>query len=134
MVHATLTNLLIHHKFLAKNDEYQLLQRRIAGTISASAVPGASAGPSKSPPSTLADAMDDEDGPIIEEDSADGLEGSKQTSLVDVTFPELSHDSALNVSVLRERLLILLDHPSLENHLLRTNNLLYILVSLTLRC
>lgn len=122
-MHAALTNLLVHHKFLEKNEEYQLWQRRIAATS------GVPAGRTTEPATELATAEDDDNGPTVEEDDAGEDAGPKRPSLDDLNFSELTDEMALNVGVVRERLLMLLDHPGLENHLLRTNNVLYILAS-----
>ena len=45
-----------------------------------------------------------------------------------LTFTDLTEEQLMNGFILRERLIKLLDHPSLTNHLLRAKNLLPLLV------
>lgn len=67
----------------------------------------------------------------VEEDEADDpsiAPGPATASDWGLTFSELNEEQLMNGFILRERLVKLLDHPSLTNHLLRAKNLLPLLV------
>jgi len=71
----------------------------------------------------------------VEADEADDpsiAPGPATASDWGLTFSELTEEQLMNGFILRERLLKLLDHPSLTNHLLRAKNLLPLLVRLSL--
>jgi hypothetical protein len=109
-----MTNLLVFHAFLDQNENYRATKAGMAA-----AVPEAQLGVTGS---VEADEADD---PSI-------APGPATASDWGLTFTELTEEQLMNGFIIRERLVKLLDHPSLTNHLLRAKNLLPLLVRLSL--
>jgi hypothetical protein len=112
IIHAALTNLLVFHTYLQQNDTYRAtkLEQPVTETVQQSGV---------------SDALEDDDG---EADDSAIAPGPATASDWGLSFSELTETQLMNGFVLKERLLKLLDHPSLTNHLLRAKNLLPLLV------
>ncbi|WVR05664.1 hypothetical protein IAU60_002686 [Kwoniella sp. DSM 27419] len=121
VLHAAITNLLVFHRFLDKNPNYRALVGRPmteAEMIS----------PALRLPAELNAPMD------IDDDSPEDLvtETAQDPSTTDLTsfagwgfnFEPLSETELMAGHIVRARLLMVLDHPGLQNHLLRTMNLL----------
>jgi len=108
-----MTNLLVFHAFLDQNENHRATKAGMAA-----AEPQAQLGVTGS---VEADEADD---PSI-------APGPATASDWGLTFTELTEEQLMNGFIIRERLVKLLDHPSLTNHLLRAKNLLPLLVSLS---
>ncbi len=90
VLHGSITNLLVFHRFVEQNPNYRaiLAQKQI------------------------------------------GNGSSEAATLLNLNFPTLTEQDLMAGHIVKERLIRLLDHPSLENHLLRAKNLLPLIVSL----
>ena len=108
-----MTNLLVFHAFLDQNENHRATKAGMAA-----AEPQAQLGVTGS---VEADEADD---PSI-------APGPATASDWGLTFTELTEEQLMNGFIIRERLVKLLDHPSLTNHLLRAKNLLPLLVRLS---
>ncbi|KAI9634557.1 uncharacterized protein MKK02DRAFT_9015, partial [Dioszegia hungarica] len=106
VLHGSITNLLVFHPFLELNENYRAIKK--LGPLPGSA-------PAPAPTSDPAPA-EDEDDPAIDDNGGTGLTGF---DFRPITEPEL-----MNGHIVKERLLQLLDHPALQNHLLKARNLL----------
>jgi hypothetical protein len=105
-----MTNLLVFHAFLDQNENYRATKAGMAAAVSEAQL-GVTG-------SVEADEADD---PSI-------APGPATASDWGLTFTELTEEQLMNGFIIRERLVKLLDHPSLTNHLLRAKNLLPLLV------
>lgn len=111
MIHASITNLLLFHRFLDQNENYRAITKRAPF-----------AGPSTEPSVSAkgkdrAEELSEDEDEVGEENDA-GLD-----------FGPLTEHELMAGHVVKERLTRVLDSPSLKNHLLRSKNLLAILVS-----
>lgn len=109
IIHGALTNLLVFHSFLEQNENYKATKSE--ATVEPPTQPGVTG-------SVEAEEADD---PSI-------APGPATASDWGLTFTDLNEEQLMNGFILRERLVKLLDHPSLTNHLLRAKNLLPLLV------
>ena len=113
-----MTNVLVYHRFLDSNENY----RGLFAHLNAEDQPKTTT--SNTYDGLIDPALDEED--QIEEDLAD----AESTNVGwDIDFPLLSEDELAVGNVVKERLMYLLDHPNLKNHLLKARNLLQVLVS-----
>lgn len=116
MLHAAITNLLVFHKFLDQNDQYRA-HTQVQAVSTAAVAPVA---------------------PELDSIDADDERADNDTSVVagpatanewGLSFPTMTESELMTGLVVKDRLLKLLDHPGLTNHLLRAKNLLPLLVS-----
>ena len=110
-MHASITNLLVFHRFVHLNPHYQAHIRYSA----------------KEPDDSL-DADRDKDLPKAEDSEDDEADDGEDLSGLP-TFPRLHEAELMAGLVPRDRLVELLKSPVLKNHLLKARNLLYHLVS-----
>jgi hypothetical protein len=104
-MYASVTSLLIFHRFLDQNDNYRALVK--------TAVPEE---PSHQLISNIGgDAAEDASDPEAIED-------------LGLSFGPLTESEVMGGYIVKERLLRLLDHPALTNHLLRDKNILPLIV------
>lgn len=113
-LHAAITNLLVFHAFLDENPNYRATKYGYTNN------------------------NEPESEEIVEAPAAADTEvesaiaaGPATASDWGLKFPDLTESDMMNDLVVGERLLKLLDHPSLSNHLLRAKNLLPLLASLS---
>lgn len=117
VLHASITNLLVFHKFLERNVNY------IAHTKSGNEEPQ----PDTAPIAPELDTIDADDEKADNDASVDL--GPVTAGDWGLTFPTLTEAELMSGLVVQERVVKLLDHPGLTNHLLRARNLLPLLVS-----
>lgn len=117
-LHASMTNLFVFHRFLERNENYLSLAGRNEPAPEVGLI---------DPGDGLAD--EDDEG---EDDALDPVVGSvpKSANEWGFEFSPLTEAQLMAGHLIRERLVKLLDHPSLQSHLLRVRNLLPILVSI----
>nr|XP_018264916.1 uncharacterized protein I303_03097 [Kwoniella dejecticola CBS 10117]OBR87074.1 hypothetical protein I303_03097 [Kwoniella dejecticola CBS 10117] len=106
VLHASITNLLVFHLFLDQNPNYCALVGK-----------------------PLQSANDDNDEGADEPESGDeymdpALDDGSKFANWGFDFPVLSEADLMAGHAVKQRLLRMLDHPKLQNHLLRTKNLL----------
>jgi hypothetical protein len=110
IIHAALTNLLVFHVFLDQNENYRSTKAGMAAT-------------ELQPQLGVTGSVE-----VEEADDPSIAPGPATASDWGLTFTDLTEEQLMNGFILRERLVQLLDHPSLTNHLLRAKNLLPLLV------
>ena len=106
--HGATTHLLLFHKFFERNASYRAIKKLPPLTTKAK--------PKTAPKAGEADGDDGEDD---QTGSGQGLDFDRT--------PLTEHD-LMTGTVIKERLIQILDHPGLTNHLLRDKNLLELLV------
>jgi hypothetical protein len=128
-MHSTITNLLIFHRFIHLNPHYRASARLPPlsdDSTLPTGMPAAVELPEPSAPvTTTGSVAEDEEGDEEEEDESI----SKQDSLFNLNFGPITEEQLMAGHIVRERLLRLLEHPGLKNHLLRRKNLLPLVVS-----
>lgn len=120
--HSTVTNILLFHQFMNENHIYQAAIRESAAstlTVPASAVDQ----------SSVVDEDEDEDDAMADDDE-DAASTQQPEDGWNLDFPLLRADEIYAGHEVRERLIRILDHPNLKNHLLKATNLLHLLVSM----
>nr|XP_019050604.1 hypothetical protein I302_01041 [Kwoniella bestiolae CBS 10118]OCF29534.1 hypothetical protein I302_01041 [Kwoniella bestiolae CBS 10118] len=108
VLHAAITNILVFHRFLDQNPNYRALVGK--------------------PLDSLVEENDADDGPDEPDEDDDLID----PALTDATkfndwgfdFPAVSEAELMAGHSIKPRLLKMLEHPGLQNHLLRTKNLL----------
>jgi len=126
VTHSSVTNLLIFHRYLEQNAHYRASMRMRP-------LPGAGSGPSTAPVNQQADSstlpVDDDD---VEDEDDDNI--SPVDPGWDLSFGPMTEEELMVGHVVKERLIKLLDFPSLKNHLLKRKSLLQLLVSPKTEC
>lgn len=112
MIHASITNLLLFHRFLDQNENYRAITKRAPFAGPSTELSSSAKGKERAE-----DVAEEEEDEVGEENDA-GLD-----------FGPLTEHELMAGHVVKERLTRVLDSPSLKNHLLRSKNLLAILVS-----
>lgn len=123
VTHASVTNLLLFHRFLDQNPHYRASMRLPPLEPNQTAASETMAANEE----LAVPVVDDEDGD--EDDDEDDL--TRPTSDWELNFGPMSEEELMVGHVVKDRLLRLLDHPELRNHLLKRKNLLLLLVSPT---
>ena len=116
MLHAAVTNLLVFHKFLDQNDHYR-----------AHSEGKQTSRPAIAPVAPELDSIDADDERADNDTSVPA--GPATAHEWGLSFPPLTETELMTGLVVKDRLLKLLEHPGLTNHLLRAKNLLPLLVS-----
>jgi hypothetical protein len=122
VTHSSVTNLLIFHRYLDQNAHYRASMRMPP-------LPNADSGPSAT---TVDDALnlsiaapaDDDD---VEDEDDDAI--SPVDPGWNLSFGPMTEEELMVGHVVKERLVKLLEYPSLKNHLLKRKSLLQLLVS-----
>lgn len=122
MTHASVTNLLLFHRFLEQNAHYRASMR--LPPLEPEQPAAIEAAPAIEELTTPNLPGDDEEG---DEDEEEDL--TRPTSDWNLDFGPMSEEELMVGHVIKDRLLRLLDHPELRNHLLKRKNLLVLLVS-----
>lgn len=121
MLHGSITNLLLFHPFLELNENYRAI-KKLGPLPTAPAAPIPE--PDQADPSgttTLAGVEEEDDhDSTIDDDDGSGATG--------YDFGPMTEQELMTGHVVKERLIQLLEHPALQNHLLKSKNLLAILV------
>lgn len=107
--HGAVTNILIYHRFLDQNENYRNYERQQKAILSL-----------KSGQAGQADEPEDKDL------TSAGLTGHE--------FPPLKESELVTGHVVQERLVQLLDSPSLANHLLKLVHIVELVVGRTKHC
>lgn len=117
VLHASVTNLLVFHKFLERNVNY------IAHTKTSE-----DAEPEPAPVAPELDSIDADDEKADNDTSV--AAGPSTAGDWGLSFATLTEADLMSGLVVQDRVVKLLNHPGLTNHLLRAKNLLPLLVSL----
>lgn len=130
VIHGAITNLVIFHKFLEENSGYRASQGKEIAAVPAT-------GDGMPPVLNTEEAVPEEEkGDEEEEDGEQGdsfTNNSLPISDWGLDFTPLIEEELMAGHVPRQRILSILDHPNLTNHLLGTKNLLILLVSVAHR-
>lgn len=110
IIHGAVTNLLLFHRFLDQNETYRSMMKL---------PPLLKAEECNLPDDDAGEAADDAD-----DDAASGIGRAW-----DFDFPPLTEGELMAGHIVKERMIKILDHPSLVNHLLKNKNLLALIVS-----
>lgn len=124
MTHSSVTSLLLFHRFLDQNPHYRASMR--LPPLEAEQPVTVERPLPTDEPATSALAGEEEEG---DDDEDENL--TRQTSDWNLNFTPMSEEELMVGHVVKDRLLRLLDHPELRNHLLKRKNLLLLLVSPT---
>lgn len=121
VLHASITNLLVFHKFLEQNENYRAHTER-----------------KQVPATEIAPVAPELDSIDVDDEQADNdtsvTLGPATAGDWGLSFATLTEAELMSGLVVKARLLKLLDHPALTNHLLRAKNLLPLLVSRYIHC
>lgn len=118
MLHAAVTNLLVFHRFLNQNDHYRAHSEGKEMWR-----------PTFEPVAPELDSIDADDERADNDTSVPT--GPATAHEWGLSFARLTESELMSGLVVKDRLLKLLEHPGLTNHLLRAKNLLPLLVSET---
>lgn len=121
VTHSSVTNLLIFHKYLDQNAHYRA-SMRLPPLTNMDAAPAVRGDPATDFAFTAQ--ADDED---LDDDDDDAV--SQVDPGWSLSFGPLTEEELMVGHLVKERLIKLLDYPSLRNHLLKRKNLLQLLVS-----
>ncbi|WWC87968.1 uncharacterized protein L201_002870 [Kwoniella dendrophila CBS 6074] len=115
VLHASITNLLIFHRFLDQNPNYQSLVGK----------PIKALGGEAEPESIEIDPEDEGDEQESGDEQVDpSLADTQHMTDMVFDFSPLTEANLMSGHIVKQRLLTMLEHPGLQNHLLRTKNLL----------
>lgn len=111
IIHASITNMLVFHRFLSQNANYRSLAYREAA------------------PAPIDDNGPEDELAEVDDDGSAAQEVSQAAHEWGLNFGPLNEADLSAGIIIKERLVQLLDHPLLENHLLRYKNVLLLIVS-----
>ena len=105
-MHSAITSLVVFHPFLHENEHYRAITNKKPDSLAA-------------PPTMVIEGDD------IEDEDEDDVKSTDDWAL---NFGPISEVELMAGLVVKDRILQMLDHPKLKNHLLKQRNLLPLIV------